>query len=303
LSKLLGLWWAVSFAAERRLRMPGRERAWKAIQGAPFVHSARHGVAFELVPGEYIDQLIYVEGIFERRFLDGLHAYFGRHPGDVMLDVGCNIGNHSCYLARQFRAVHAFDPNPAIIERLRRNVSLNRLGSVTAHAVGLSNAPGTLYLHVNREGNLGGSYLSGQPDREAQAVPIAIGDEVVREAVTGKVDLLKVDVEGHELPALQGLSKTIARHRPIVAFEFHAHERPAGEWREIAAVLSGYLFTEPCHAPADASTLAKLRWHLERCGRPVLERITQPEARSYHNILAFPDEAALAKFDAVFPRP
>jgi FkbM family methyltransferase len=302
-SKLLGLMWAVSFAAEHRFAMPRRERAWKAMQGAPFAHAARHGVAFELVPGEYIDQLIYVEGIFERRFLDGLRAYFERHPGDVMLDVGCNIGNHSCYLARQFRAVHAFDPNPAIVDRLRRNVALNRLDHVSAHGVGLGEAPATLYLHVNREGNLGGSYLSDAPGDGAIAVPVAVGDALVRDAVRGKVDLLKVDVEGHELPALRGLQRTIAQHRPIVAFEFHAHQRPPGEWREIAALLDGYVFTEPCHAPPDASAPAKLRWHLQRCGRPVLQRIATPEPRSYHNILAFPDEAAAAKFDAVYPRP
>jgi FkbM family methyltransferase len=295
--------WALSLSAERSFRMPGRERAWKAMHGAPFVHRARHGVAFELVPGEYIDQMIYVEGIFERRFLDGVHAYFRRHPGDVMLDVGCNIGNHTCFLAREFREVHAFDPNPAVIERLRRNLALNRLDHVSVHGVGLGNAPATLYLHVNREGNLGGSYLSGETADDAIAVPIAIGDEWVRERVRGKVDLLKIDVEGHELPALQGLAGTIAQHRPIVAFEFHAHERPGGEWREIAAVLDGYVFTEPCHAPHGASALAKLRWHLERSGRPLLERITQPKARSYHNILAFPDEAALARFDQVCPRP
>lgn len=305
LSKLLGLAWSVSFAADRRFRMPRRDRAWKAMQcGAPFVHTARHGVVFELDPGEYIEQLIYVEGIFERRFLDGLHAYFTRHRGDVMLDVGCNIGNHTCYLARQFRAVHAFDPNPAIVERMRTNVALNGLDNVTTHTVGLGNAPSTLHLHVNREGNIGASFLSDRPADDALAVPIATGDDLLlRQAVSGKIDLLKIDVEGHELPALQGLAKTIARHRPIVAFEFHAQHRPDGEWREIAAVLDGYVLTEPCHAPADASMPAKLRWHLERCGRPVLERITQPQARSYHNILAFPDDAAAAKFDAVFPRP
>ena len=108
MSKLQGLMWAVSHAAERRFRMPTRAREW-AGKREPFVHTARHGLSFELVPGEYVDQHIYVEGIFERRFLDGLHAYFTRHPGDVMLDVGCNIGNHSCFLADRFRAVHAFD--------------------------------------------------------------------------------------------------------------------------------------------------------------------------------------------------
>lgn len=295
--------WAASLAAERRLCMPRRERACKAMPGAPFVHSARHGVAFELVPGEYIDQMIFVEGIFERRFLDALYAYFARYRGDVMLDVGCNIGNHSCYLARAFRAVHAFDPNPAIIDRIRRNLKLNGLAHVTTHNVGLGSAQGMLYLHINREGNLGGSYLSDSPGDDAVSVPVTVGDDCVREAVSGKVDLLKIDVEGHELPALQGLARTIEQHRPIVAFEFHAHQRPAGEWRDVIALMPGYVFTEPCYAPHDASVLRKLRWHLERCGRPALERILRPQPRSYHNVLAFPDEAAVARFDAVHPRP
>lgn len=302
MSKLQGLMWAVSHAAERRFRMPAREREW-AGKREPFVHAARHGLEFELVPGEYVDRHIYVEGIFERRFLDGLYAYFTRWPGDVMLDVGCNIGNHSCFLADRFRAVYAFDPNPIVTARMQANVARNRIGNVTIRTVGLGDAPSTLHLKVNRGGNLGASFLTDTPDEDTQAVPIVVGDDAVRDAVQGKVDLLKIDVEGHELAAFTGLRQTIARHRPIVAFEFHTQGRPRGEWDAIAAVLDAYVFTEPLQAPAEASLLAKLGWHLERCGRPLLARFNQPEARSYDNILAFPDEPTLAKFDAVHPRP
>jgi FkbM family methyltransferase len=302
MSKLQGLMWAVSHAAERRFRMPARTRAW-AQQREPFVHTARHGLLFELVPGEYVDRHIYVEGIFERRFLDGLYAYFTRHRGDVMLDVGCNIGNHSCFLADRFRAVHAFDPNPIVTARMQANVARNRIGNVTIRTVGLGDAPSTLHLKVNRDGNLGASFLTDKPDALTQAVPIVVGDHIVGEQVQGKVDFLKVDVEGHELAVFTGLRQTIARHRPIIAFEFHAAERPPGEWDAISAVLGGYVFTEPMQAPAEASKVDKLRWHLERCGRPVLARFTQPEQRSYDNILAFPDSATLARFDAVHPRP
>ncbi len=306
MSKFSGLMWAISHATERRFHMPSRLHAWTQ-QRSPFVHTARHGLRFELVPGEYVDQHIYVEGIFERRFLDGLHAYFTQHPGDVMLDVGCNIGNHSCFLADCFRAVYACDPNPIVTARMQANVARNRIGNVTIRTVGLGDATSTLHLKVNRDGNLGASALTDTPDADTLAVPIVVGDDAVREAVIsngkGKIDLLKVDVEGHELAVFTGLRQTIAQHGPIIAFEFHAAERPPGEWDVIAAVLGGYVFTEPFHAPADAGPLDKLRWHLERCGRPVLERFTQPEHRSYDNILAFPDEATLAKFDAVHPRP
>jgi FkbM family methyltransferase len=283
--------------------MPRREQAWRAMRSSSFVHKARHGVSFELVPGEYIDQLIYVQGIFERRFLDGLHGYFRRHPGNVMLDVGCNIGNHSCFLAKEFCAVHSFDPNPTIIKRLQTNVALNGLSNVTAHRVGLGSAEHTLYLHINVEGNLGGSYLTDTPGVKTLPVPIVMGDDIVSKAVIGKVDFLKIDVEGHELPALQGLAKTIARDRPIVAFEFHAQDRPSNEWQEILKALDGYILTEPLHAPVDLSAVQKLGWHLRQCGRPRLERIKQPQTRSYHNILAFPSESEFMQFNASYPRP
>jgi Methyltransferase FkbM domain len=181
-------------------------------------------------------------------------------------------------------------------------VARNRIANVTIRAVGLGDAASTLHLKVNRDGNLGASFLTDTPGDDTQAVPIVVGDDVVRGEVRGKVDLLKVDVEGHELAVFTGLAQTIARDRPIIAFEFHAAERPPGEWGAIATVLRSYVFTEPLQAPAEARMLDKLRWHLERCGRPMLERFTQPELRSYDNILAFPDETALATFDAVHPR-
>ncbi len=302
MSKLLGLLWAASHAAERRLLMPRRRRAW-ARKRAPFVHTARRGVSFGLKPGEYVDLHIYVEGLFERRFVDSLYAYFGRYPGDVMFDVGSNIGNHSCALAPRFRAVHAFDPNPIVSARMQANAARNGIGNLHLSTVGLGDAPATLHLKVNRSGNMGASFLTDERDADTMAVSVVVGDSYVREHVHGKVDFVKVDVEGHERAVFAGLRHTIARDRPIIAFEFHGSERPRGEFDAMAEMMPGYIFTDPQQSPAEASMLHKLRWHLQRCGRPLLQRFTTPQPRSYDNILAFPDEATLARFDAVYPRP
>jgi hypothetical protein len=45
------------------------------------------------------------------------------------------------------------------------------------------------------------------------------GDEFVAEHVRGKINFVKIDVEGHEVAVLRGLRETIARDRPAVMFE------------------------------------------------------------------------------------
>lgn len=176
--------WVLSFAFERKFLEPRRLRSW-STKTEPFVHTGKRGLLFELHPREFIDREIYVEGIFEKRLLDFLRAYFTRHPGRVALDVGCNIGNHCCYLADTFQEIHAFDPNPVATARFRKNIDLNGICNVRLNMVGLSDARSTLHLKVNSNGNLGNSMLLPEFEDGSVPVPVITGDEYVRENVGG----------------------------------------------------------------------------------------------------------------------
>lgn len=291
-----------SYALHRMLEemflRPARKRRLIKKQNS-FVHRTNEGFVFHLDPREYVDRAIFVEDIYERRFL---HFLRGRFPeGAVALDVGANIGNHSIYLSGDFSLIHCFEPNAETFRRLTRNIEANGLAHVKAHQVALGERDELLAFRENLDGNLGNSGFMGdeKPVERCRIKPIQVhqGDVVVDDLGLSRLDFIKIDVEGFEPAVLRGLRSTISRYRPILAFEFHGQHSENKAFLEIGTCLPGYLFCELVFAPASASPLAKLRWQLKHGEEPVLRQIREPEPRSYENILAFPDHQLLRQFE------
>jgi FkbM family methyltransferase len=283
----------VGHAIERKLLQPRRRKSWNA-RSNPFVHTTLRGLRFKLHPRQFIDTFIFVEGIYERRFLDIMRIYFRKSPGKVSLDIGSNIGNHAIYLHDCFQSIHCFDPNPVVVQRLRDNISLNPIGNIHVHAVGLSDRTDALEFEIDRF-DLGSSHFVEKAAEGTISLPVVIGDEYVENLKLSKIDFIKIDVEGHEPHVFAGLARTIARHRPIVAFEHHGAKVDIRQFDVIAATMPDYIFTEFKYISHDASGLAKLLWHLTTKG-PRLQKFERPDARSYENIIAFPDSATLDRF-------
>ena len=154
-------------------------------------------------------------------------------PGSVALDVGAHVGYYSRLLAERAGAagrVIAFEPHPRTFDVLRRNLS--RLPNVTAlrlAAAGgegraelydylMMSASGSLHYdeclaHQQREGMAAGDVA---PRREAgfemerYGVRTVAIDDCLAELGLGRVDLVKMDIEGAELAALRGMRRTIA---------------------------------------------------------------------------------------------
>ena len=141
-------------------------------------------------------------------------------PGARIVDAGANIGNHAIFFDRVCRGgeVIVFEPNPDVIEELRANLEKNRCARVnTAHlGIGLGDEPGQarLALSPQNEGWLNRAGMELRPDPDG-VVPIARLDDLVQ----GRVDLLKVDVEGMALQVLRGAARILAEHRPAVFVE------------------------------------------------------------------------------------
>ena len=86
---------------------------------------------------------IIVKGLHEERLLRILFdkllvQWIPEFKAGVILDVGANIGNHTCFFARYFNQVIAFEPNPVAYRILQANIGLNRLKNVVLRKVGLS---------------------------------------------------------------------------------------------------------------------------------------------------------------------
>lgn len=140
-------------------------------------------------------------------------------PGDVVCDVGANIGAFTVPLAQMVGergGVFAFEPQPFIYYCLSANVALNSCPNVICErsVVGAQRGTTTIrQLDYREPGNFGGF----ECDRPQGVIPTNI---VTLDAFRlGRCDFIKVDVEGMERDVLLGATRTIAKHRPVLYVE------------------------------------------------------------------------------------
>ena len=150
-------------------------------------------------------------------------------PDGSFIDVGANIGTFTLVAARRAvrGQVHAFEPSAHHFARLANNVALNDFKNVALNRKGLYDQPGEAVLFLpSQTGEMNNSgaaslYTSGLEETRqvSEAVSLIRLDDYVREKSIGRVDIIKIDIEGAELKALEGARETIARFRPLVFME------------------------------------------------------------------------------------
>jgi len=149
--------------------------------------------------------------------------------GDVMVDVGANIGFFSVYTALRDVFVNAFEASSEVFQVLKKNIVENNVEEkVRAVNVALYDKP--MHLGINpkwtdwiakeggeidysKMGNSGG--LSLVPDENGKWFSRTL-DSFLFE----KVDLIKVGTQGSDLRVLRGAKTTIGLFRPVICFEF-----------------------------------------------------------------------------------
>lgn len=150
-------------------------------------------------------------------------------PGGHFVDCGANIGYFTLTAARLVGPtgrVDAFEPSPRNRSRLENHLRLNTAGNVRIHpfAVGAQSKPVTFY-------EPGGELNHGQASIFASIVPqgneVTVQSARIDEAIDRVPDLIKVDVEGAELIALQGAEKLLRADRPPALIIEHNHESSA----------------------------------------------------------------------------
>jgi FkbM family methyltransferase len=132
-----------------------------------------------------------------------LHAL---RPGELFVDVGANVGVYSVIAAGAVGAeVIAVEPVPVTHDRLQANLRLNRLPHVEAHHCGLADEPGELRFTTD----LDCMNRVAMPDETCptRLVPV----ETLDRLCNGRApNMIKIDVEGYELPVLKGAAATLS---------------------------------------------------------------------------------------------
>lgn len=160
-----------------------------------------------------VQRLLYLEGerfVAESRLVRGLLA-----PGMRVADVGANIGYYLLLVESAVGPdgrVICFEPEPANLRELRRNVLANGFANVEVVAAAAGAADGEVAL---RSGINAAVVADGEGEHR---VPMVRLDAVL----AGRPpDLLKIDVEGYEGHVLAGARGILAERRPIVFLEIH----------------------------------------------------------------------------------
>ncbi|AVP99896.1 hypothetical protein C7S18_23155 [Ahniella affigens] len=177
--------------------------------------------ALSILTNDLIGRAVLSEGRYERDELEAMRQVLKAcAAGDVMVDVGANIGNHALALADLFRTVVCYEPHPITLHLLAANVMVNQAKHIRIRPLGLSDQDGPSRLQVVCDGNLGSA--QARPElTDGEPIQLCTGDaDLDRELESGRrVDFLKIDVEGMEPQVAQGLQQRLRQDQPLIAFE------------------------------------------------------------------------------------
>jgi len=171
-----------------------------------------------------------------RRHETGLTRFLCRNlrleAGDVVIDIGANMGWYSLLIERLASArvdIFAFEPDPDNFGLLIENLALNASAMVTPVQEALAEMTGKSQLYKYRDSNLGRhSLLPINTGESVNVATVALDDFWQSRGLGNRVPrFIKIDVEGYELMALRGARGVLARC-PLILAEYSPTYMRAG---------------------------------------------------------------------------
>jgi FkbM family methyltransferase len=161
----------------------------------------------------------FVNEMVHSQYETDLHELLGRviRDGMKVVDVGAHVGHYTLMAARLVGPngrVYAFEADSENVSLLEQNVALNGYCNVNCIHAAVSDHSGELTLYVSRQGN---DRHTTVPDEVACAVSIARTvaattlDEFAAAHGWPSIDLVKLDIEGAEPRAIEGMRELIRR--------------------------------------------------------------------------------------------
>jgi FkbM family methyltransferase len=142
---------------------------------------------------------------------------------NTILDIGGNIGQMALLFAKYANKVFTFEPIPAIADKLERNIQLNKLEhKIILSRIALSNSKGKIKFGLPPDSNrgTGSTILTEQSKHNVIEVDATTLDEFIEQNTISGVDFIKMDIEGAELFALQGMQNLLSKEeKPILILE------------------------------------------------------------------------------------
>ena len=187
-----------------------------------------------------VSHSLFLQGIYDLSLTEAIFRLL--MPDETALDIGANIGYITSLMANRvgkYGQVYCFEPNPKVYEELCETIRNQGWNHVTPSSLALSNQSGSGFLVVESD-NTGEGYLTKDSDvdksnvsslQKTYSVNYSRLDEFVN---ISQIDLIKIDVEGHELEVFKGAGEWISKGkvRDIVFEEHRAYPNETMQFLE-----------------------------------------------------------------------
>lgn len=174
---------------------------------------------------EFINKYPIGDGSWQDNFVTYLLPFCTKSR--TCIDIGASYGLVSAALADHFDQVHSFEIVSSVRECLHEN--LKGISNVKIYDTGLSNTEKTVTLNI--ADNITGSSMiyTGWDIPNTSNTLVDVQVQCLDHFKFESVDLIKIDVEGHEHDVLQGARKTIKQHWPVLVVEMWTYRNKASD--------------------------------------------------------------------------
>jgi FkbM family methyltransferase len=174
---------------------------------------------------DWVQRLVYFFGVYEFEKTETAMWIDYAKRSNHILDIGSNFGYYSLLASdvNPGSKIMAFEPAPAMFQRLTHNLNLNAYLNVMPLNLGLSNEKGRFDFFVadNKHSGMSGLSMPDGIDGQKIQVEITTVDQILADHGDVMPDLIKIDVEGNELNALLGMKHMFSVCKPVFFIEIY----------------------------------------------------------------------------------
>lgn len=190
-----------------------------------------NGIVFNVDISTYLGRLLYWRGAHEWGPIMALRKIIKN--GFICIDVGANQGEYTLWMAKLSGTngrVISFEPLTKMFKQLSENIALNKsmANRIIPVQKGLSETESELPIYsVNADNKFADNegmpsiFPTNSKNTFIENISLSTLDIELNKLNIQKVDFIKIDVEGAELPVLKGAINTLSKFKPILLIEFN----------------------------------------------------------------------------------
>lgn len=176
------------------------------------------------------------KGHWEQEYINIAETFL--KDNSVIFDIGANIGVWSIKLAKKNRKIYAFEPFVPSYNALCGNIFINQKEkNITTFNYACTDDLNEKYDFIIKEpNNIGNATIIKNNNNSVKLMRL---DELN----INKLDLIKIDVEGHELQALKGGEELIKKYKPKIIFESWGEEKYKEKRKKLMDYIESFGYT------------------------------------------------------------